>query len=182
MKDRIRFLMEDQHLTQQSFAQQLGIAPATLCNIFNDRTKPTLNIVDAIKKKFPRVNLDWLLCGSGPVYINNEKDATPETSPSSEEGGSARGIESLAFDFDGDASDTSVSTPSASSVDSSHGIGNSKGAAGSLFDQPNMRSVDNTPKNMVRETVKYIDKPQRKITEIRIFYDDQTWETFVPKK
>lgn len=29
--------------------------------------------------------------------------------------------------------------------------------------------------------VKYIDKPQRKITEIRIFYDDQTWESFVPK-
>ena len=30
--------------------------------------------------------------------------------------------------------------------------------------------------------VKNFDKPQRKITEIRIFYDDQTWETFVPKK
>jgi hypothetical protein len=30
--------------------------------------------------------------------------------------------------------------------------------------------------------VKYIDKPQRNITEIRIFFDDQTWETFVPKK
>ena len=30
--------------------------------------------------------------------------------------------------------------------------------------------------------VKNFDKSQRKITEIRIFYDDQTWETFVPKK
>ena len=30
--------------------------------------------------------------------------------------------------------------------------------------------------------VKNIDKPQRKITEIRIFFDDQTWETFLPKK
>lgn len=25
-------------------------------------------------------------------------------------------------------------------------------------------------------------RPERKITEIRIFFDDQTWETFVPKK
>ena len=24
--------------------------------------------------------------------------------------------------------------------------------------------------------------PQRKITEIRVFYDDQTWEEFVPKR
>ena len=30
--------------------------------------------------------------------------------------------------------------------------------------------------------MKYFDKPQRQVTEIRIFYDDQTWETFVPKK
>lgn len=30
--------------------------------------------------------------------------------------------------------------------------------------------------------VKNVDKVERKITEIRIFYDDQTWETFLPKK
>ena len=30
--------------------------------------------------------------------------------------------------------------------------------------------------------VKNIDIKQRTITEIRIFYSDQTWETFVPKK
>lgn len=33
---------------------------------------------------------------------------------------------------------------------------------------------------IVRESVKYIDKPQRKITEIRVFYDDGTYETFKP--
>ena len=35
---------------------------------------------------------------------------------------------------------------------------------------------------MEQYVVKNIDKPQRKITEIRIFFDDQTWETFLPKK
>lgn len=30
----------------------------------------------------------------------------------------------------------------------------------------------------IRERVKYIDKPQRKITEIRIFFDDGTYQTF----
>ena len=33
-----------------------------------------------------------------------------------------------------------------------------------------------------RINMKYIDKQQRKITEIRVFYDDQTWETFSPDK
>ncbi len=40
-----------------------------------------------------------------------------------------------------------------------------------FFDNPEQRII-----------VKNLDKPQRKITEIRIFYDDQTWETFVSKK
>lgn len=43
-------------------------------------------------------------------------------------------------------------------------------------------SVPNTPIKKPETIVKYLDKPQRQITEIRIFYDDQTWESFVPKK
>ena len=55
-------------------------------------------------------------------------------------------------------------------------------ASPSLFDQPQMHGVKRTPKNIANAAVKIVDKPQRRITEIRIFYDDQTWETFVPKK
>ena len=45
LKDRIRLIMEDQHMTQQVFADFLQLAPATLSSIFNGRTRPTLNIV-----------------------------------------------------------------------------------------------------------------------------------------
>ena len=31
---------------------------------------------------------------------------------------------------------------------------------------------------LVRETIKFIDKPKRQITEIRVFFDDGTYETF----
>lgn len=31
---------------------------------------------------------------------------------------------------------------------------------------------------LMRETIKYVDKQQRKITEIRVFFDDGTYETF----
>ena len=35
-----------------------------------------------------------------------------------------------------------------------------------------------SPAPILSETIKYIDKPQRKITEIRVFFDDGTYETF----
>ena len=43
-------------------------------------------------------------------------------------------------------------------------------------------SVRSTRSEMDRMEVKVIDKPQRRVKEIRVFYDDQTWETFVPEK
>ena len=39
---------------------------------------------------------------------------------------------------------------------------------------PSMRTIDRP----VQEVVKYIDRAPRKITEIRVFYDDGTFETF----
>lgn len=38
------------------------------------------------------------------------------------------------------------------------------------------------PKETVVEKVKYIEKPQPKITEIRIFFDNGTFEVFRPEK
>ncbi len=43
--------------------------------------------------------------------------------------------------------------------------------------QPNLM-----PKEIVKQEVKYVEKPSRKITEIRIFFDDDTFEIFIPRK
>ena len=79
MKDRIRQLMINQHMTQQSFADMLGISPASLSGIFTGRTNPTLNHVDAIKKKFPSINLDWLLYGHGAMFADDKTSEETET-------------------------------------------------------------------------------------------------------
>mgnify|MGYP000538610576 FL=1 len=195
MKDRIRQIMEDQKLNQQSFAQLIGKSTATLSNIFNDRTKPTLDIVDAIKKKFPQVNTEWLLFGTPPMYINKVEGGVAASSSgasvgaggmdaedsldmyggaSASAGMGAQGGMSGAGGMAGDAMEPSLDF-GADGQDSSP-------ASPSLFDQPQMHGVKRTPKNIANAAVKIVDKPQRRITEIRIFYDDQTWETFVPKK
>jgi len=38
------------------------------------------------------------------------------------------------------------------------------------------------PKEIVKEEVRYIERPPRKITEIRIFFDDNTFEIFKGEK
>lgn len=151
--------MESQHMTQQVFADFIGIAPATLSGIFNDRTKPTINIVEAVKRKIPSINTDWLMFGSGSMYSGESSKATGNGV-----GGSTSGLvaaQETLLDFD----QPSSPTPQAS-----------------------MRpyGYQNGPRSqrseMEFEVMKNIDKPARRVTEIRVFYDDQTWESFVPAK
>lgn len=142
MKDRIKKIIDDMHLTQQNFANLTGIAPATLSSLFNGRTQPTLKVVEAIKKGIPNINLEWLMYGVEPMYIHQDEKKQPEVAS---------------------AESPVIQNPT-------------------LFDQPQSAPVKDSARTIDRTEVKIVDKPQRKITEIRIFYDDQTWETFVPKK
>ena len=149
--------MESQHMTQQVFADYIQQSPATLSSIFNGRTRPTLNIVEAIKKKIPNISTDWLMFGTGDMYLP-EKDGRNESETGSDDG---RQDWNPMLDFD------AAPTPASKNVVQPTQISN---------------SVRSTRLENERQEVKIIDKPQRRITEIRVFYDDQTWETFVPQK
>ncbi len=154
MKDRIKAIMEHYHMNQQMFAQFVNVSSATLSGIFNGRTKPTLPIVESIKNKIPNLSVEWLMFGSGAMFFEDSGTDSKDDIPTSDNESEAM------IDF---GSQPDSPTPS-------------------LSDQPKAQSVQNTPNKIAKTEVKFIDKPQRHITEIRVFYDDQTWETFAPKK
>ena len=154
MKDRIKKIMESQHMAQNTFAQLIGKSPATLSSIFNERTRPSLDIVEAIKSKIPAISTDWLLFGRGPMYLDQSADETEVSQNAAPESSE------VMLDFD---------IPSSAPFSASQSPIKNQGVA-------------STPNKTDKIVMKYVDKPKRSITEIRIFYDDQTWETFVPKK
>ncbi len=151
MKDRIRKIMESQHMSQHNFAQFIGVSTAALSSIFNGRTKPTLNTVEAIRSKLPDISLDWLVFGTGEMFMH-DVDAQKVTSDTPK-----TGVEqTLGFDL------TSPTLPDG---------GN---------EPPVLQSVERTPKKSAKNDVKIFNKSARRITEIRVFYDDQTYESFTP--
>lgn len=44
-----------------------------------------------------------------------------------------------------------------------------------------LETSSKTPKEIVKQEIIYKERPPRKITEIRIFFDDNTYETFKPE-
>ena len=161
MKDRIRQIMESQHMTQQVFADFIGLAPATLSSIFNERTRPTLSVVEAIKKKIPNISTDWLMFGSGEMFVTSPAPADDLFSSEEKSANPGQSYQNPVLDFD----QTRTPTPQ-QGVQTPHSF----------------NSVKSTHPEIVREEVKIVDKPQRRVIEIRVFYDDQTWDTFVPQK
>ena len=127
-----------------------GISPATLSSIFNGRTEPSLKVADLLHKVYPQLNMSWLMFGEGEMFVQEETRQQLGAVPSSGDGEVDLFSSHLAPDND---------------------------AAESQNLQFDIVSGDK-PQAVVREVVKYIDKPQRRITEIRIFFDDGTFETF----
>lgn len=161
MKDRIRQIMESRQMTQSEFADYIELAPATLSSIFNGRTRPTLNVVEALKKKIPDISMDWLMFGIGDMYQTVSNPSEP-TLPQEHQGSEIRHqVQNPMLDFDAVPQNPVQNTTSA---------------------PYNSNSVRPTRLDLVREEVKNLDKPQRRVLEIRVFYDDQTWETFIPAK
>lgn len=156
MKDRIRKIMEAQHMSQQEFAQYIELSPASLSSVFNGRTRPTLNIVEAIKRKFPNINTEWLMFGNGEMYPRDDASTSGHEQEKSN-------VTEQVLDFGSEESPT-LHTSAASL--------HSNGAVA-------LKQVRAEAK---REDLNYIDKPQRRITEIRVFYDDLTFESFMPSK
>ena len=154
MKDRIKQIMEAQHMTQQTFANFIGMSPASLSSIFNDRTKPTINTVEAIKSKMPAISTDWLMFGRGTMFV----DEVEGNDAVQKENNGGYGSEP-ALDF--------MDAPVAHTT---YGQDNRA---------QNARRVADTAMNI---NLGQAERPERKITEIRVFFDDQTYESFVPKK
>lgn len=141
MKDRIYQLMKTLGLTQKEFAAKLCVAEGTLSSIFNGRTKPTNNLVNAVHTFFPEVSINWLMFGEGDMYA-----AAPSDQPSAEPHDDAQPV----LDFPEQPKEQLMAVP------------------------PILEEI--------RDSVKNLNKPPRKPIEIRVFFDDGTFEIFCPRQ
>lgn len=163
MKERIRQIMEEAALSQQDFAVRLGISPASLSSIFTGRTNPTNNHVQAVHRAFPDININWLLFGEGEMRTG----AAPETVASDGENGTT-GMETDGDLFSVFAADAAIRSPHVDERVLKHPV--------SGRDAHMSRPVSGYPLN----GEKNIDIVRRKVKEIRVFFDDGTYESFVP--
>ncbi len=77
MNHRVELLIKLKNLTPAQFADELKVQRANVSHILNGRNKPSLDFVQRIIRRYPDVNIRWLLFGEGEIlalsHQNNDK-------------------------------------------------------------------------------------------------------------
>ncbi len=152
VKDRFKMIMDREKLTVGAFAESIGVAQATISHILGGRNK------------YPSMEVILRLHQRYPD-INLEWLLTGVGEMSSE----AAGKQPRELD-----SDYPLFAKNAEYPDTDTGRPEYRREIAS-------ETVENAKQNIVIQEI-YKEKPARKITEIRIFFDDNTYETFHPEK
>lgn len=75
VRERFIQLLEDKKFSQAQFSKASGYTANAVNKFLTGRTtSPKQDFFEAVKKAWPDVNLNWLIVGEGPVYLDKKKN------------------------------------------------------------------------------------------------------------
>ncbi|MCD8309836.1 MAG: helix-turn-helix transcriptional regulator [Prevotellaceae bacterium] len=174
IRDRIKQIMEREGLAAGVFAENIGVAQATISHILGGRNKyPSMEVILKLHKRYSDINWEWLLTGIGPM--SNADGDMVETDNAGGNGATGRSATSPAVT---NGEEPAFEYPS---LFPENRVNAGDGTAGA--ENRGKKGLENpvsAPKETVIEKIVYKERPPRNITEIRIFFDDNTYEIFTP--
>ena len=176
MRERIKEIIERENMGQSQFADFIGMNRPTLSHILAGRNNPSLEVIIKIRQKFPHINFDWLIDGKGPYSDSERSVQDGNVDVATLYGSDEHPVPSSATD---------------------EGLSSSRFYQGELFAENAVFAAESAGASKNRKEIplqtpskapylsdtqlEYAKKSlQRKIVEIKIFYDDGTYETFKP--
>lgn len=67
MKDRLLAFMQYEGLTALRLSELLGVQPSSISHILSGRNKPGFDFIDKFIRRFPNVNIEWLVSNQGQM-------------------------------------------------------------------------------------------------------------------
>jgi transcriptional regulator with XRE-family HTH domain len=74
MVDRIKLILKVHNITASRFADEIGVQRSSISHIISGRNLPSLDLIQKILKRFPDINSEWLLNGSGTMMRSSQPD------------------------------------------------------------------------------------------------------------
>lgn len=172
--NRLKLFIDSEGISSSQFADACNIPRPSLSQFLNGRNKKISDIfVTQIHDAYPKLNILWLMFGEGSM-LSDEIGMAQFSAPSIPS-------EQNLFSDEFSGSDNSMITPvwSDSRIDS-------KDIPLSL-QQNDAKDADLKRDELLKELsglrseIAKLKRSPRKVTQIMVYYDDSTFETFVPR-
>ena len=158
MREKLQLLMNAENLTGSKLAEYLGIQPSSISHILGGRNKPSLDFVQKILQRYPRINPDWLLLDSDEMY---RADSSPASSVAT----------SAELQFSESASMAESATQAEPSAAENHSS-----------PADHTAQAPSTPSNVMDTIAPLVAPHSRGVKRIIVMFDDHTFESYEPRR
>ena len=76
-RDRLVKIMESEGMSARQFSQEIGISAGAISNIMSGRNKPSLDVLQAVLRRFRAISCNWLIMGVGTMYLTGGQENSP---------------------------------------------------------------------------------------------------------
>lgn len=177
MNTRLQQFLSAENLTQAQFADSISVARASISHIIAGRNNPGYDFIINTMKRYPELNIEWLLTGKGKMYRNSAHETVPMPRNGTI-GTNGQSEDIPEFDFglfsgkpeeDGKSEENAAASPAQDMAQEYNKAVPDMATHGNNAPMSEM----NTSDNHLQTTVK-----QRKAFKIIVFYDDGTFQEF----
>lgn len=174
--NRLKFFMENQQIANSQFADTCRIPRPTLSQLLNGRNKKISDeLIGKIHDAFPKLSVLWLMFGEGSMLI----DENIETSEPIKDGTNETFVEKF-IDFQNNTHKDSQ--PQVVYEIESNNFTLPKAAANPMRQNEYIKSADiQSQQNLANGTEVSIKTDcNKRITNIVVFYSDNSFQSFAP--
>lgn len=169
---RLKLFLQQNGIANSQFADTCEIPRPTLSQLLNGRNKKVSDeIISKIHRAYPSLNVMWLMFGDGDMFVGGRQTGLSE--------------------FDNPMLSSSVMSGSSQrNADLSKSrqpinFGDDDGGVNDVTQNPSMGNLTDTLRNIAmsvgkKNTNQTVQSGARKVTNILVFYSDNSFESFTP--
>lgn len=181
-RDRIEYLMNLYELTPSQFSDKTGIQRASVSHILSNRNKPSLEIMLKIYHTFPEVELSWLVAGEGNPPTLSAKSDDIQEAEAINKADEVQQSQNLLFSFMEDAKLPADDKGVNARVDTVLPKGGDGAEERGIVEKEVLATDGSGGCNKRGVAFSFDVDTDKRIKEIKVFYNNGTYETFLPEK
>ncbi len=169
LNERISKIIEYSELTSSEFADEVEVQRSSISHITSGRNKPSLDFLMKVKERFPELQWDWMINGTGEMILKREETVENPTPPKP---ASLPDLFALINDenFGYTESDDRVQKPNSRELNISEPITENRNSEDSQRLEPQKHDSN----------VQFVENQQDKIKRIVVFFESGKFESYEP--